>query len=294
MPDARDTLDDWVNWLEPAYASFRDFLLLRTGDATRAGDLLRDALLTTLSTNADTPISLVEFSRAVLKAALSSLRHRDEAARTQATHARLDVPAVLAGSRALLRSAADVDALVRSVIDSFARICQRELVRAAWSEAFARGTSLLEDALPRDALVHLLLRAHRRLVLAMHQQELARLGLETDSILSTTVDIARWTLRRRIEQIVINSGANRFEVDAWFADWLHAPDAALDDLRPDECLSTRAGRERFTDEYLRHLIHREQDRLQLQRLFVEATADEPLLPADAAYFEELRRYAKRE
>jgi hypothetical protein len=289
MPHAPEDHDDLLRSLEPEFAIIRDFLSLRTGDPTLAEGLLRNALATTLCARADAHLTPAQFSIEVLKAALRSLRGRDVAVRARARHARIDLPTVLADGRELPRSMTLAYAMVERVIDSFARASQRDIVREVWSEDVGRNDVPSETALPRRALASLLLRANRRLRLAMHQQQTANVASDGHAILSTIVNIARWPLRRRIEQIAIDSGHASTEVDAWFADWLQRRDVALNELRPDDCLRTRAGRERLTDEYLGHLIPRERDRLQLRRLLLEGASGELTARIDDAYFEELLR-----
>jgi antitoxin ParD1/3/4 len=43
-----------------------------------------------------------------------------------------------------------------------------------------------------------------------------------------------------------------------------------------------------SSEYVRELIRRDQDRLQLRRLLLAGAASSPAAPADASYFESLR------
>lgn len=44
-----------------------------------------------------------------------------------------------------------------------------------------------------------------------------------------------------------------------------------------------------SSEFVRELIRKEQDRQRLRRLLLEGAASEPSSPADAAWFEQLRR-----
>ena len=44
-----------------------------------------------------------------------------------------------------------------------------------------------------------------------------------------------------------------------------------------------------SSEYVRELIRKDQDRLQLRGLLLAGAASSPAAPADASYFEELRR-----
>lgn len=46
-----------------------------------------------------------------------------------------------------------------------------------------------------------------------------------------------------------------------------------------------------SSEYVRELIRRDQDRLQLRGLLLEGAASEPTTPANAGYFEGLRKRA---
>jgi len=46
-------------------------------------------------------------------------------------------------------------------------------------------------------------------------------------------------------------------------------------------------------EYVRELIRRDADRLQLRRLLLDGAASAPRKPADAAYFEALRKRVRR-
>jgi hypothetical protein len=98
----------------------------------------------------------------------------------------------------------------------------------------------------------------------------------------------------RVDKIVMESGQAAFEVDAWLMRWLQQPIPALRNQRPDELLRTRAGRQRLTHGYLRKLIRAEQDRLELRGLLLEGARSALAQPADAAYFEGLRRMARGE
>jgi hypothetical protein len=293
MPDTREDLDDRIRLLEPAYAIFRDFLVLRAGDAALASELLHEAIATTLSAHADSPLTLETFPIAMLKVALRALGDRDETTRVQAQRSAVDLTTVLTDGRELLRSTDEHQAMVEAVIDSFARASQRNLVHQALTTDAPGATLILDHAVSPRFAARLLLRANGRLRIAMHRRALREASLDPNSNMSTIEDIGRWTLRRHMQKIAIECLGN-FDVDAWFADWLLTPDAALDDLRPNQLLNTRAGRERLTDEYLRHVIHREQDRLQMQRLFVEPTHGEPTKVVDRAYAEALRRFSQRE
>lgn len=48
-----------------------------------------------------------------------------------------------------------------------------------------------------------------------------------------------------------------------------------------------------SSEYLRELIRRDQDRVQLRGLLLAGAASEPTAPADAAYFEALRAQVRQ-
>ena len=47
-----------------------------------------------------------------------------------------------------------------------------------------------------------------------------------------------------------------------------------------------------SSEYVRELIRRDQDRMQLRSLLLAGAASAPALPADATYFDGLRRRAR--
>lgn len=48
-----------------------------------------------------------------------------------------------------------------------------------------------------------------------------------------------------------------------------------------------------SSEYVRELIRKDQDRLQLRSLLLAGAASSPAAPADSSYFEELRRRVRR-
>lgn len=48
-----------------------------------------------------------------------------------------------------------------------------------------------------------------------------------------------------------------------------------------------------SSEYVRELIRKDQDRLQLRGLLLEGASSEPMAPADAAYFVSLRERVNR-
>ena len=48
-----------------------------------------------------------------------------------------------------------------------------------------------------------------------------------------------------------------------------------------------------SSEFVRELIRKEQDRQRLRRLLLEGAASEPTAPADAAWFEGLRRRVRK-
>lgn len=293
MTHDREDLEYLMHLLEDEYAIFRDFLTRRTGDPGLAGELLQQAIATALASEAGLALSSGKLAGCVLSIALRSLRHRDKAERARAARAMSDAQAVLADARELLSQGNVSDAMIEAVIDSFARPSHRDIVRSAFRRQAALANPFDESALDRAA-TRILFRAHRRLRIAMYQQEF-RSALFDPALPDASLAAAgARALKRRARSIVAESGNASFDLEAWLVKWIKKTNPALGNQRPEDCLRTVAGQQRMSDEHLREGVRREQDRLQLRSLLLEEATGAPTKPVDEAYFEELLRQARGE
>lgn len=290
MAEESDDLEYLVALFKQEYATLHGFLASKTREANLVGRVLQNAVVSVRSCTA-TPRSS-EFALYVVRIVLSSLGGRRGAERTEGPGV-VDLDAVLADSRELL-TFTDVSApVLEQVTNSFPSSIHREIVRRAFRAGEVNATYVSSHiGMSKRAAARIVLRANRKLRVTLAQHELRNSLLDAAVQAATVANEAFRSRTEHIEKIVIESEHATFEVDAWLVQWLQQPNPALQNQRPDELLRTIAGRQRLTHEYLRKLIRTEQDRLQLRDLLLEGARAAPPQPADAAYFERLRRMAR--
>ena len=292
MADESDDLEYLVALFKQEYATLHGFLARKTSEPGLVGRVLQNAVVGVRYCTA-TPRSS-EFALYVVRIVLSSLSGRHEPERTEDLGA-VDLDAVLGDSREL-RTSTDVSvAVLEQVTNSFPSSIHREIVRRAFRAGEVNANYVSSHAgMSKRAAARVLLRANRRLRVTLVQHELRNSLLDAAVHAATVANDQLRSRTEQVEKIVIESEHAAFEVDAWLVQWVRQPNPALQNQRPDELLTTRAGRQRLTHEYLRKLIRTEQDRLQLRGLLLEGARAAPTQPADAAYFERLRRMARGE
>lgn len=273
MADESDDLEYLAALFKQEYATLHGFLASKTSEPGLVGRLLQNAVVSVRSRTV--PPRSREFALCVVRIVLISLGRRHRAERIEGLGA-IDLDVVIADSRELFTSTDVSVAVLEQVTNSFPNSIHREIVRRAFRVGEVNANYVSSHAaMSKRAAARVLLRANRRLRVALAQQEL-RSGTE------------------HVKKNVIKSEQAAFEVDAWLVQWLQQLIPALQNQRPYELLRTRAGRQRLTREYLRKLIRAEQDRLQLRGLLLEGAQAAPTQPADAAYFERLHRMARGE
>lgn len=291
MADESDDLEYLVALFKQEYATLQGFLAHKTSEPGLVGRVLQNAVVGVHYCTA-TPRSS-EFALYVVRSVMSSLGGRHEAECTKDLDA-VGLDAALADSRELCTSTDVSAAVLEQVTNSFPSSEHREIVRRAFRAGEVDANYVSSHAgMSKRAAARVLLRANRRLRVILAQHEL-RNSLLDAAVHAATVNEELRSRTEHVEKIVIESEHAAFEVDAWLVQWLQQPNPALRNQRPDELLRTRAGRQRLTHEYLRKLIRTEQDRLQLRGLLLEGARAAPTQPADAAYFERLRRMARGE
>lgn len=292
MADESDDLEYLVALFKQEYATLHGFLARKTSEPDLVGDVLQNAVLSVRSCTA-TPRSS-EFALYAVRIVLSSLSGRHGAERTENLGA-VDLDAVLADGRKLFASTDVSVAVLEQVINSFPISIHREIVRRAFRTGDVNANYVSSHAgMSKRAAARVLLRVIRRLRVTLAQHELRNSLLNAAAHAATVANEELRSRTEHVEKIVIESEHAAFEVNAWLVKWLQQPIPALQNQRPDELLRTRAGQQRLTHEYLRKLLRTEQDRLQLRGLLLEGARAAPIQPADAAYFERLRRMARGE